>query len=257
MKDRDLKIVVSPAKTLDFESELPTTRATKSKFLTDSRKISRVVKKLKTNDLMQLMDISENLAALNVDRNKKWNTPFTSENSRPAIFAFMGDVYQGIDMQSFDIQNLDRMQHSLRILSGLYGLLKPLDLIQPYRLEMGTKLKVGENADLYEFWKTKITASLNKEMNKNTLLVNLASNEYFSALDAKVLKCPVIVPEFKDFHDGKLKIISFFAKKARGMMVRHLIDNDVKTIDGIRSFKADGYVDDANLSKGNRLVFTR
>ncbi len=252
-----MKIVISPAKTLDFESELPTDRATKSKFLSESKAINKVLKKLNAKDLMEMMHISENLAELNVNRNKKWKTPFTKENSRPAIFAFMGDVYQGIDMESFDLAKLDTMQDSVRVLSGLYGLLKPLDLMQPYRLEMGTKLEVGENNNLYEFWKPKITAALNKEIKKDTLFVNLASNEYFSAIDTKKLKCPVIVPEFKDFKDGKLKIISFYAKKARGMMVRHLVDNDVKSIDGIKSFNSEGYAFDANLSNVNKLVFTR
>jgi cytoplasmic iron level regulating protein YaaA (DUF328/UPF0246 family) len=152
---------------------------------------------------------------------------------------------------------LEALQDKLRILSGLYGLLKPLDLMQPYRLEMGIKFPIGKSKNLYEFWKTKITKELNKELQKDELFINLASNEYFDAVDVKALKVPVITPEFKDYKDGKLKMISFFAKKARGMMVRYIIDTNAETIDDLKGFNYDGYAFDANLSKGNRLVFTR
>ena len=166
-------------------------------------------------------------------------------------------MYTGLDAYTIPIDKLDTLQASLRILSGLYGLLKPLDLIQAYRLEMGTKLPIGENKNLYEFWKPTITKALNKELKKGELFINLASNEYFSAVDEKALKVPVITPDFKDYKDGKLKVISFFAKKARGMMVRYILDTNAQTIDDLKGFNYDGYQFDANLSKGHHLVFTR
>lgn len=252
-----MKIVISPAKSLDFESVLPTEKFTKSTFMADSRVINKVIKQKKPKELSELMDISDKLADLNWQRNKRWKTPFTPENSRPAIYAFNGDVYQGLDAYSVPLEKLDELQNSLRILSGLYGLLKPLDLIQPYRLEMGTQLPIGERHNLYDYWKQKLTKSLNKELKKGELFINLASQEYFSAIDVKALKVPVITPEFKDYKDGKLKIISFFAKKARGMMVRYIIDTGAKTIDDLKGFDYEGYRFDANLSKGNTLVFTR
>ena len=252
-----MKIVISPAKSLDFETELPTAHFTKCAFLTDSRVINKIIRKKNPPELSELMTISNKLAELNWQRNKKWKIPFTAENARPAIYAFNGDVYQGLDAYSIPAEKIELLQNSVRILSGLYGILKPLDLIQPYRLEMGTHLSVGESKNLYEFWKKKLTTTLNKELKKGDVFVNLASNEYFSAIDAKKLKVPVITPEFKDYHDGKLKIISFFAKKARGMMVRFIIDTDANTVDDLKSFNYDNYLYDANLSTENKLVFTR
>jgi cytoplasmic iron level regulating protein YaaA (DUF328/UPF0246 family) len=252
-----MKIVISPAKSLNYESPLPTEKHTTPKFLKDSRTIHKVIKNKKPKELMELMDISDKLADLNWQRNKAWKTPFTAENARPAMYAFAGDVYIGLDSYTIPEGKIDALQDKLRILSGLYGLLKPLDLIQPYRLEMGTQLPVGDNKNLYEYWKTKLTAALNKELKRKELFVNLASNEYFSAIDAKALKVPVITPEFMDFKDGKLKMISFFAKRARGMMVRYIIDTNAETIDDLKGFNYEGYQFDANLSKGNKLVFTR
>lgn len=252
-----MKIIISPAKSLDFEKPLPTQRHSTPKFLKDSRTIHKELKKKKPKDLMELMAISDKLADLNWQRNKTWKTPFTSENARPALYAFAGDVYIGMDGYSIPTDKLDSVQDKLRILSGLYGLLKPLDLIQPYRLEMGTTLPVGENKNLYEYWKPKLTAALNKELKKGELFVNLASDEYASAIDFKALKVPVIKPDFKDYKDGKLKMISFFAKKARGMMVRYIIDTDAQTIDDLKGFNYEGYGFDANLSKDNHLIFTR
>lgn len=252
-----MKIVISPAKSLNFEKELPTEIYTEPQFLKQATSIQRILKKKKPKVLSQLMDISDKLAELNWQRNQDWNVPFTKENARPAVFAFDGDVYHGLDVYSLPTAKLDDLQDKLRILSGLYGLLKPLDLMQAYRLEMGTALPIGKNNNLYEFWKTTITKELNSELNKGDLFVNLASNEYFSAVDVKSLKVPVITPEFKDYKDGKLKIISFFAKKARGMMVRYIIDTNAKTIDDLKGFNYEGYGFDANLSKEHTLVFTR
>ena len=252
-----MKIVISPAKSLNFEKELPTAKHTEPSFLKESRQVHKVLKQESPKELSELMHISEKLADLNWKRNQDWKTPFTVENARPAIYTFDGDVYTGLDAYSIPIDKLDALQERLRILSGLYGLLKPLDLIQAYRLEMGTKLPIGESKNLYEFWKPTITKALNKELKKDELFINLASNEYFSAIDVKALKVPVITPEFKDYKNGKLKIISFFAKKARGMMVRYIIDTDAKTIDDLKGFNYEGYQFDANLSKGNQLIFTR
>ncbi|HMI07239.1 MAG TPA: peroxide stress protein YaaA [Flavobacterium sp.] len=252
-----MKIVISPAKSLDFESPLPTQRHTTAKFLKDSRTINKIIKKKKPKELSELMDISDKLADLNWQRNKVWKTPFNPENARPAMYAFAGDVYLGMDPYTIPVEKLDDLQDKLRILSGLYGLLKPLDLMQAYRLEMGTQLPIGDSKNLYEFWKQKLTAALNKELKKGEIFVNLASDEYFSAIDAKALKVAVIKPDFKDYKDGKLKMISFFAKKARGMMVRYIIDTDAKTVEDLKGFNYEGYRFDANLSKGNNLVFTR
>lgn len=252
-----MKIVISPAKTLDYESPLPTERHTKSPFLKYSKAVHAAVKKKSPKDLMELMDISDKLAELNWKRNKAWKTPFTEARARPAMYAFAGDVYDGLDAYSLKEDKIELLQNELRILSGLYGLLKPLDMIMPYRLEMGTKLEVGEAENLYQFWKPIITSALNKELKKGELFVNLSSKEYFDAVDVKKLKVPVITPVFKDFKDGNLKIISFFAKKARGMMVRYIIDTNAKTIDDLKGFNYDNYRFDESLSKGNELVFTR
>ena len=252
-----MKIVISPAKSLNFEKELPTAKYTEPAFLKESRQIQKVLKQQSPKDLSELMTISAKLAELNWQRNIDWKTPFTTQNARPAIYTFDGDVYTGLDVYSIPLEKVERLQDSLRILSGLYGVLKPLDLMQAYRLEMGTKLPIGADKNLYEFWKAKVTHSLNKELENGELFVNLASNEYFSAVDVKALKVPIITPDFKDYKDGKLKIISFFAKKARGMMVRYIIDTEAKTIEDLKGFNYDRYQFDASLSKGNHLVFTR
>ncbi|MBF7090906.1 peroxide stress protein YaaA [Flavobacterium sp. ALJ2] len=252
-----MKIVISPAKSLNFEKELPTSQYTEASLLKEARQVHKVLKQKKPSELSELMHISDKLAQLNWERNQEWKTPFTPENARPAIFTFDGDVYTGLDAYTIPVEKLDVLQDKLRILSGLYGILKPLDLIQAYRLEMGTKLPIGEAKNLYEYWKETVTKKLNKELKKEELFVNLASNEYFSAVDVKALKVPVITPDFKDYKDGKLKIISFFAKKARGMMVRYIIDTNAETIDDLKGFNYEGYHFDANLSKGNHLVFTR
>jgi cytoplasmic iron level regulating protein YaaA (DUF328/UPF0246 family) len=252
-----MKIVISPAKSLDYESKLPTALYTESEFLKKSETVQKVLKKKKPKQLMELMSISDKLADLNWQRNQDWILPFTPENARPAVFAFNGDVYTGLDAYTIPEDKIAFLQDKLRILSGLYGLLKPLDLMQPYRLEMGTSMPIGTKKNLYEFWKKTVTDSLNKELSKDELFINLASNEYFSAIDTKALKVVVITPEFKDYKDGKLKMISFFAKKARGLMVRYIIDTNAETIDDLKKFDYDGYAFDDNLSNGNKLVFTR
>lgn len=252
-----MKIVISPAKSLNFEKELPTQRFSEPQFLKQAETIQKTLKKKKPKALAQLMDISEKLAELNWQRNQDWQLPFTTQNARPAVYAFDGDVYTGLDVYTLPEEKLDVLQDKIRILSGLYGLLQPLDLMQPYRLEMGTSIAIGKNKNLYEFWKKTITKKLNEELEKGELFVNLASNEYFTAVDVKTLKVPVITPEFKDYKDGQLKMISFFAKKARGLMVRYILDTNAETIDDLKGFNYEGYAFDNNLSAGNKLVFTR
>ncbi len=253
-----MKIVVSPAKSLDFETKLPTKKYTAPAFLPEAEKLNTVLKKKTPKKLSDLMGISDKLAQLNWQRNQEFNLPFTPENARPAVYAFNGDVYIGLDAYTIPEDKLDSLQDKLRILSGLYGVLKPLDLIQPYRLEMGTKLKVGQKNNLYEFWKKNLTQQLNEELEDDELFVNLASNEYFSVIDTKALKVPVITPQFKDWKGDKLKVISFFAKKARGMMVRYIIDTGAKTIEDLKGFNYEGYsFSEEYTIKPGELVFVR
>jgi hypothetical protein len=236
-----MKIVISPAKSLDYESELPTSKFTEPDFMKEAEKLNKILAKKKPKALSNLMSISDNLAQLNWERNQDFSVPFTPENARPAVYAFNGDVYQGLDAYTIPDSKLSRLQDTLRILSGLYGILKPLDLIQPYRLEMGTSLKVGRDKNLYDFWKKRVTDSLNSELEDDELFLNLASNEYFGAIDTKNLKVPVVTPIFKDWKNDKLKVISFYAKKARGSMVRYIIDSNAKTLDDIKGFNLDEY----------------
>lgn len=253
-----MKIVISPAKSLDFESKLPTTRYTEPKFIAAAEKLNTVLAKKKPKALSELMNISANLAQLNWERNQQFSLPFTPENARPAVYAFNGDVYQGLDAYTMATHELDKLQHTLRILSGLYGVLKPLDLIQPYRLEMGTQLKIGRKKNLHEFWKKELTEYLNSELETNELFVNLASNEYFGAVDEKKLKVPVITPIFKDWKNDKLKVISFFAKKARGAMVRYIITHEINTLEDIKGFNLEGYMfSEEHTLKENQPVFIR
>ena len=253
-----MKIVISPAKSLDFESTLPTSRHSQPQFLQQSEKLNKILAKKKPKALSKLMSISDNLAQLNWERNQAFSTPFTPNNARPAVYAFNGDVYQGLDAYSIPENKLDELQNSLRILSGLYGLLKPLDLVQAYRLEMGTQLKIGRKKNLYEFWKQPLTNALNQELEDDELFINLASNEYFGALEPKQLKVPVITPIFKDWKNDKLKVISFFAKKARGSMVRYILDKNVKTLEELMLFNYDDYeYSQAHTLKANEPVFIR
>ncbi len=236
-----MKILISPAKSLDFKKPLPISEFSTPLFAKEAFQINQLLKKETPKKLQNLMNISEKLAELNWERNQNFATEVAEKESRAAVYAFNGDVYSGLDAFSLNEEKIEQMQSQLRILSGLYGLLKPLDRIQPYRLEMGTSFQVGTYKNLYEFWKDKVTDQLNSEMEEGELVVNLASKEYFGAINTKRLNAPVISPEFKDFKNGKLKIISFFAKKARGMMARHLIDQTATSIDDIRSFTKGGY----------------
>ncbi|MGV9003875.1 peroxide stress protein YaaA [Flavobacterium sp.] len=252
-----MKIVISPAKSLNFKKVVPTKKYTQPIFIIQAATIQKFLKNQSPKQLSALMSISDKLSALNWQRNQDWNIPFTSQNARQAVYAFDGDVYTGLDVYTLSVDKLEKLQSKLRILSGLYGVLKPLDLMQAYRLEMGTSLPIGTHKNLYGFWKEQITSALNKELVKGELFVNLASAEYFSVIDVKTLKVPIITPEFKNYKDGKLKIISFFAKKARGSMVRYIIDTNAETIDDLKAFNYEGYAFDANLSGAVNLVFTR
>ena len=253
-----MKMVISPAKSLDFERPVPFTQHTTFDFAKESAAIDKVLRKLKPQDLQSLMEISPALATLNWERNQGRDVnAMTASNARQALYAFDGDVYTGLDAYTLTEAQVHQAQEQLRILSGLYGLLKPLDLMQPYRLEMGTKLPVGSAKDLYAFWKPKLTNALNTSMEEGELLLNLASTEYFSALDAKQLKAQIITPEFKDYKDGKLKMISFFAKKARGLMVRYVLDTQAQTLEALQGFHYEGYAYDPSLSTDKKLVFTR
>jgi len=252
-----MKIVISPAKSLDLDSVIPTNSFSQPQFLEESEKLSKVLKKKSPKKIGELMSISAKLSELNWQRNQDWELPFTTENARQAVYAFKGDVYIGLDAYTIEDNKLEQLNDKLRILSGLYGFLKPFDLIQPYRLEMGTKLKVGTKDNLYQFWEDKITDALNAEMEEEELLVNLASNEYYKVVKPKLIQHTIVTPQFKDYKDGKLKMISFFAKKARGMMVRYIIDNNINDIEGLKGFNIDGYGFSEELSSENELLFVR
>ena len=252
-----MKLVLSPAKSLDFESQLPTEQHTQAQFLKQSERLNKILKKKSAKSLSKLMSISDALGQLNYERNQSWELPFTTDNARPAIYAFSGDVYRGLDAYTIPKDKIETLQNTVRILSGLYGLLKPTDLIQPYRLEMGTKMPVGTKKNLYEFWKKDITKALNEELEDDELFLNLASNEYFKAIDKKTLKVPVVNITFKDFKNGKYKVISFFAKEARGLMARYIVDSVAKSIDDIKGFNYEGYGFSEDMSTETELVFIR
>ena len=253
-----MKILISPAKSLDFDSNIDSLKCTQPVFLNKTSQINSVLKEKSPKDLMQLQGISQKLSDLNWKRNNDYVENHNNKNSRPAVYAFNGDVYNGIDVKTLSEDKVYDLQKSLRILSGYYGVLKPLDLIQPYRLEMGTKLAVNGSENLYKFWSENITNSILDEMSTEDLLINLASNEYFEAFDKKKFDGRIISPVFKDFKNGKLKIISFYAKKARGMMVRYIVDNEVSSYNELLGFNLGNYsYNEAETSDENFPVFTR
>lgn len=252
-------MVLSPAKSLDFETPVPTEKATQPDFLDDSAALIKTLRALNPEDLSSLMKISSKLGELNFERNHNWHTPFTTDNARQALFAFTGDVYVGLEAHSLTAKDLEYAQNHLRILSGLYGLLRPLDLIQAYRLEMGTSLKHGSNNNLYAFWGNRLADHLNEDLaaQRGKALLNLASQEYFRAVNEKVLSKPVISPVFRDYKNGKYKIISFYAKKARGMMAAWVIRNRIEDPQALQDFDVDGYRFSANDSTPAEPVFLR
>lgn len=250
--------LLSPAKTLDYKSEAPSVRATMPRFLEHSAELAAIMKKLKPADLEKLMGISSKLAELNAERFDDWRADYSKPEARQAILAFKGDVYQGLAVDVWGKADFAEAQKSIRILSGLYGILRPLDLMLPYRLEMGKKVSTERGTNLYHFWGNLLTESLNKDLKgDNDAVINLASNEYFSAVKTKELKSPVITPVFKDWKNDKYKIISFYAKKARGLMAAWAIQKKITKPADLKKFKVAGYSYDKTLSDETNWVFTR
>ena len=252
-------IVISPAKTLDLESKYKSPLTTRPEFLPDSGKLIKIMREYSAQDLKQLMNTSDAISTLNVERFKKWKTPFSETNARPAIFTFKGDVYTGLEVENFSSADLKYAQDHLRILSGLYGALKPLDLMQAYRLEMGTSISNERGKNLYEFWGDKVTDAINRDMSaqKDDTLVNLASNEYFSVLNKKSVQANIVTPVFKDYSNGKYRVISFYAKKARGKMAAWIIQNRVSKPGALADFAIDGYRYSSAESSPDKPVFLR
>ena len=250
--------VISPAKKLDYSSTVEPQAHTQPELLSHAKDLLKGLKTLSPQDVCALMGLSDKLGALNYERFQEWRTPFNQKNARQAVLAFKGDVYQGLDAQSMSAGELAWAQDNLRILSGLYGLLRPLDLMQPYRLEMGTKYSNARGNDLYKFWGNIITDEINKVLvGKTPVLLNLASNEYFKSVQTKDIKGQIISPQFMDKKDDKYKIISFYAKKARGLMSAYIIKNKITDVEKIKGFDSDGYSYNAAMSEGDKWVFTR
>jgi len=251
--------LLSPAKKLSIECSAMEHPQTQCVFLDQSHEIVNILKNFDPNDLQNLMGISENLSFLNFERFKNWRLPFSTDSARQAIFSFMGDTYVGLDAGTFTNRDLQFAQDNTRILSGLYGLLRPMDIIMPYRLEMGTKLKTNRGTSLYDFWSTLISKLLNDELvsHEKSIIINCASVEYFKAVNMKMLKAKVVTPVFKEIRNGRPRIISFYAKKARGAMARYIITNQINDINGIISFDLDNYSYNESLSSRYEPVFTR
>ncbi|ERP91016.1 hypothetical protein Q666_12495 [Marinobacter sp. ES-1] len=251
-------MIISPAKTLDYESPLATETYTQPDYLDDACELIDQLKELEPHQVSNLMSISDKLGQLNAERFRTWHTPFTPDNARQAILAFKGDVYTGLDAESFSEDDFAFAQQHLRMLSGLYGLLKPLDLMQAYRLEMGTKFENKRGKDLYAFWGSKLTKALNELLAADDkVLVNLASNEYFKSVQKKNIDGRLITPQFKDWKNGQYKIISFYAKKARGLMCRYAIQNRITQADDLKGFNLEGYYFSEEQSDNNNWVFLR
>ena len=253
-----LVTIISPAKKLDYSPVEKNIDSTIPSLLEHSNELIKDLKSLNPQEVSSLMSLSDKLGALNYERFQEWKTPFTKSNSKQAILAFKGDVYQGLDAESLSETELIWAQKHVRILSGLYGILKPMDLMQPYRLEMGTKFATKRGQNLYDFWNSIITEELNKNFSSdNTNLLNLASNEYFKSINVSELKANVISPVFMDKKNGKYKIISFFAKKARGLMTRYVIKNRIEDVTDIQNFEEGGYFFSEAMSEDNKPVFCR
>ncbi|WP_224997956.1 peroxide stress protein YaaA [Cesiribacter sp. SM1] len=252
-------IIISPSKTQDFAPLPRSLSYTQPHFLDESSKLVTELRKKKPAALRELMDISDNLAELNHSRYQEWQVPFTIENAKQALFAFKGDVYTGIPAEEYSDEELQYAQEHLRILSGLYGLLRPLDLMQPYRLEMKIKLKNKRGADLYKFWGSRLTEGLNDalQQQKEAVLVNLASNEYYKAVQPKNIKGRIITPQFKEFKNGKYSTVALFAKRARGLMTDYILRNRLEAPEDIKGFNQEGYSYSEPQSTGDEWVFVR
>jgi len=251
--------VISPAKTLDYESAPTTRKSSQPEFLERAAELVDDARGLAPDDIRSLMGVSENIATLNHRRFMDWHTPFDRDNAKQAILAFKGDVYTGLEAETMSTAQLNFAQKHLRILSGLYGVLRPLDLMQPYRLEMGLRFENRGGRNLYEFWGDELSNSLNRQIRKTgtPVLLNLASNEYFKAVRAGSLDAEIITPVFKDLKNGKYKVISFYAKKARGQMARYVIDEEINDVAALKKFRVDGYRYNAGESSARELVFMR
>lgn len=250
-------VIVSPAKKLDFDSESPYEDYVEPKFIDKSKMLIKDLKKCSSDEISKLMKLSPALTELNVNRYKTFKTPFTPKNSKQAIYSFKGDTYVGLDAETLTKAQIKYAQGHLRILSGLYGVLSPLELIQPYRLEMGTKFSCNGKKNLYEFWKEDLTNELNSILKKEKVLVNCASSEYSGAVDFSSLNADVITPVFKDKKNDQYKIIGLFAKRARGMMARFIIENKISKIEDLKNFDGDGYKYNSTMSNDSEFVFTR
>ncbi len=251
--------IISPAKTLDMETPVNSNIQSKPAFLDKSKQLVAILKKMKAPELSQLMGISPKLAQLNFERFQEWATPYLKEKYRPAVFAFRGEVFTGLNIDTFSEEDINYTQNHLRILSGLYGLLRPMDYILAYRLEMGTKLSVEKKKNLYEFWGDEITNRLNETLahRNDDVLINLASNEYYKSIEQKKLNVRVFTPVFKDNKNGQYKVISFFAKKARGHMLRFILKNQISNPEDLKHFEDDGYYFNESFSTDNTITFTR
>lgn len=251
-------IVVSPSKKLDFDNA-PTRKTSEPRFLSETKALVEVAKQLTQGQISELMSISDALAELNYHRFRQFSLPFTAENSKPAMYAFKGDVYDGLEAETLTDGDISFANKHFRILSGLYGLLRPLDAMQAYRLEMGTTLKTDKGKNLYQFWDDKIRTMLEKDMKEqgDDVLINLASNEYFKAVQPKKLTARIITPTFKENKNGQYKMLMVYVKRARGAMARYIIENQLSKPEQLKQFDVDGYVYNAELSKGDEWVFTR
>jgi uncharacterized protein len=252
-------MLLSPAKSLDFQTPVKTNLQSQPVFLDHSKVLVDALRHLAPNEIASLMSISDSLARLNFNRFADWSLPFTSDNAKQAILAFDGDVYDGLQASSLTEAQLLFAQNHLGILSGLYGVLKPLDLIQPYRLEMGTKFKNLRGKDLYSFWGGTLTVAINRQLSEmpDPVIINLASEEYFKSIQPKKIQGEIIQPVFEDWKDGKFKIISFYAKRARGLMARFAIDGAITSPEKLKSFCVDGYAFSPLVSDDKRWVFRR
>ena len=252
-------VVISPAKTLDYDTPPVTQDKTLPGFLDDSQLLIDRLRDFSALDIAELMKLSMKLAELNFDRYHDWSSEFTTDNAKQAVLAMKGDVYTGLDAETFDQGDFDFAQQHLRILSGLYGILRPLDLMQPYRLEMGTRLSNERGKNLYEFWGDRIVNELNRLLSAEDekVLVNLASNEYFKSVRVKQLEARLIVPQFKDYKNGDYKMIGFYAKRARGMMSRYIIQSRLQEVEGLKEFEDGGYGYQPEMSDEQNWVFTR
>lgn len=254
-----MKVLLSPAKSIDTSS-IPNIKDTSvASFLKESEQLVNKLKKFSVKKLEAMMHISRDLAELNKERYSNWTIPLEkTETIVPAAFAFNGEVYRGLDIQSFSDEELVKAQSVIRILSGMYGVLKPLDLMYPYRLEMGTKWQItSKHKNLYQFWGSKLSKFLNAELEKDEVLVNLASSEYFKAIDRKTLKAQVVTPIFKEFKNGEYKIVMMYAKHARGAMARYIVKHNVGDVEELKLYSVDGYSFDVNQSTDDEWVFTR